>query len=114
MPTYVGPRHSRRNLCRESSSIPPMDAFAHDLRYALRTLARTPGFAALTIACLAIGIGVNSMMYSVVDAIVRPLPFADPASLVGIHSAHPANGIEFGNVAYPDFRDLKAQAQSLS
>jgi putative ABC transport system permease protein len=91
-----------------------MDTLLQDVRYGLRTLARNPGFAALTIICLAVGIGVNSMMYSVVDSIVRPLPFADPETLVAVHEAQPSNGIEFGGVSYEDLQDFRAQSRALS
>jgi len=56
-----------------------MDKLLQDVRYALRTLIQNPGFSALTILCLALGIGVNSTIFSVVDTVsIRPLPFTDP------------------------------------
>ena len=62
-----------------------MDTFLQDLRYAARTLVKNPGFAALTIACLALGIGVNSTIFSVVDTVaIRPLPVRDPDRLVSL------------------------------
>ncbi len=67
-----------------------------------RTLVKNPGFAALTIACLALGIGVNSTIFSVVDTVaIRPLPFRDPERLVALHTTHQANGIDRGGVSYP-------------
>src|SRR6478672_3122457 len=60
-----------------------MDALFQDVRYAARTLAKNPGFAALTIICLSLGIGINTTIFSVVDSIaIRPLPFRDPDRLV--------------------------------
>jgi len=91
-----------------------MDSFLQDLRYAIRTLVANPGFAALTILCLALGIGVNSMMYSVVDAIVRPLPFADPDALVAVHESNPANGVEFGDISYQNFVDYRTASRAFS
>src|SRR5215208_2690142 len=99
------------NLSHHGSSKGRMDSLLQDLRYAARTLAKNPGFAALTILCLSLGIGVNSMLYSVVDSVVRPLPFADPESLVTVHEAHPSSGVDFGDVSYQTLRDFKAEAR---
>ena len=92
-----------------------MDAFLQDLRYAARTLVKNPGFAALTIACLALGIGVNSTIFSIVDTVaIRPLPFRDPESLVSLDSTHRANGIDRGGVSFPDLRDWRARSRSFA
>ena len=92
-----------------------MDTLLQDLRYAFRNLVAQPGFATLMILCLALGIGVNSTIYSVVDTtFIRPLPFRDPAVLVSLHTMRPANGIERGGVSYPDFRDWKEQTHSFA
>ncbi len=64
-----------------------LESAAQDLRYALRQLRKTPGFTLTTVLTLAIGIGVNAAMFTVIDAtILRPVPFADPARLVVLHS----------------------------
>jgi hypothetical protein len=60
-----------------------MDALLQDLRYAFRTLIENPGFSVLTMACLALGIGVNSTIFSVVDTVaIRPMPFRDAHQLL--------------------------------
>ncbi|HMB81860.1 MAG TPA: ABC transporter permease, partial [Vicinamibacterales bacterium] len=90
-----------------------MDTFLQDLRYAVRTLVKNPGFAALTISCLALGIGVNSTIFSVVDTVaIRPLPFRDPDRLVSLSSTHQANGIDRGGVSFLDARDWRARTRS--
>src|SRR5471030_2656207 len=90
-----------------------MDTFLQDLRYAVRTLVKNPGFAALTISCLALGIGVNSTIFSVVDTVaIRPLPFRDPDRLVSLSSTHQANGIDRGGVSFLDALDWRARTRS--
>src|SRR5437588_1228713 len=90
-----------------------MDTLFQDLRYALRTLTSSPAFAALTVVCLALGIGVNSTMFSVVDTIdIRPLPFREPDSLVALFTTRPAGDIERGSVSYLDWQDWKARTHS--
>src|SRR6476661_7502068 len=92
-----------------------MDTFLQDLRYAVRTLVKNPGFAALTIACLALGIGVNSTIFSVVDTVaIRPLPFREPERLVSLHTTHQVNGIDRGAVSYLDVQDWKARTRSFA
>ena len=89
-----------------------MDTLFQDLRYAARTFINNPGFAALTVLCLALGIGVNSTIFSVVDTVaIRPLPFRDPDTLVGLYSTHQVNGIDRGNVSYRDLQDWKQRSR---
>ena len=90
-----------------------MDALVQDLRYASRNLLKNPGFAVLTIVCLAVGIGVNSTIFSVVDTVaLRPLPFKDPDALVALHTTQVTAGINRGAVSYLDFRDWSDQTRS--
>ncbi len=70
-----------------------MDTLVQDLRYAFRTLVRQPGFTAVAVLTLAIGIGANTAIYSVVDAtLLRALPFGDPDRLMKVSLATPARG----------------------
>src|SRR5262245_6734508 len=81
---------------------------APDFRQALRTLTKSPGFSALVVAVLAIGIGANTAIFSIVNGVVlRPLPFTDASRLVSV-DATIRNQPD--DLSYPDFLDLHAQA----
>lgn len=89
-----------------------MDRLLQDVRYAFRVLGRNPGFAAVIIATVALGIGTTTAIFSIVDTVVfKPLPFAAADRLVRIQS--PVLGTGHGDVAsYPDFVAWRAQSRS--
>ncbi|MGA3187388.1 MAG: ABC transporter permease, partial [Bryobacteraceae bacterium] len=81
------------------------------MRYALRTLLRSPGFAAAAVLTLGLGIGANTAIFSAVDAaLLRPLPFPHPDRLVKIWERHPIAGQAW--VAFPDYLDWRSQSNS--
>src|SRR5512134_2548675 len=89
------------------------DPLLQDLRYSLRWLRRSPGFAAVAILSLGIGIGFNTASFSVVDALLlRPLPVADPARLVDLYTSG-ADGDTYSTNSLPDIDDYRAQAAAL-
>src|SRR5882724_1040110 len=89
-----------------------MESFVQDLKYAVRGLAKNPGFAFISVVVLALGIGANTAIFSLVNAVLlRPLPFRDADKLVMVWESDQTHGVD-RNVASPpalfDWRDQKA------
>jgi predicted permease len=92
-----------------------MDDLRQDLRFAIRMLAKNPGFTAVAILCIAFGIGTNVTAFSVVSAILlRPYPFADPDRIVQIVMVNQRKEVRNGSVSYLDWMDFRSQVRSLS
>jgi MacB-like protein len=88
-----------------------METLFQDLRYSLRTLRRAPVFAVVAVLTLALGIGLNTAIFSVVNGVLlRPLPFRDPGSLVRLRHVHPEKAAEGGPFSPQDFEDLQGSA----
>jgi putative ABC transport system permease protein len=88
-----------------------LDDLAQDLRYAYRTLRKNPGFTLVAILTLALGIGVNTAVFSVIDSVIlRPLPFAHSERLVWLNGKFPLS--DLADVSPPDFLDYRAANQS--
>ncbi|HEX2162358.1 MAG TPA: ABC transporter permease [Thermoanaerobaculia bacterium] len=89
-----------------------VDLFA-DLRFAVRTFRRSPGFTAAALLTLMLGIGANAAMFGLVDGILlRPLPYPEPKELVRFYQASPGEGVEQATFSALDFEDWRRSARS--
>ena len=89
-----------------------MDSFLKDIRYGIRSLLKRPGFAAVAVITLALGIGANSAMFSVVNAVLlRPLSYPESDRIVLLEGVNPPQGITQSNMSIPDFADWQEQNQ---
>ena len=85
-----------------------------DVRYAVRSLLKNRGFTAIAVACLALGIGVNSTIFSVVDGVIlQPYPYPDADQIFVISSTNKKEGITRGGLSYADFKDLRDSSSTI-
>ena len=91
----------------------PYDSAMHDLRFALRLLYRNPGFTLVAVAALALGIGANTAIFSVVNSILlRPLPYRAPDRLVNLYEANLGRGWTHITTSGSTFMQWRDQAKS--
>ncbi|MGH9708926.1 MAG: ABC transporter permease, partial [Candidatus Acidiferrales bacterium] len=99
--------------CRDMRKVNWLQDLAQDIRYGLRMLRKTPGFTAVAILTLALGIGANTAIFSMVDALVlRPLPVERPGEVVFLTSARKGSGPGKA-FSYPDFADIQKQTAGI-
>ncbi|HJQ21531.1 MAG TPA: ABC transporter permease [Gemmatimonadaceae bacterium] len=84
------------------------DDFTQDIQYAFRALRRSPAFTAIAVLTLALGIGANTAIFSVVNGVLlRPLPYREPEHLVRLYTAFRGQGVDRYSVSQPEFMDYK-------
>jgi putative ABC transport system permease protein len=115
----IGDLTHHQEECRDMRNVSWIENLSQDLRYGLRTLRQAPGFAAVAILTLALGIGSNTAIFSVVQAaLLRPLPYAEPDRLITLGEVRREQevtdrlSLATWNDAYPDFLDWRAQSKS--
>ena len=98
---------------RDMWTFPSFEGFRQDIRYAFRTLRKSPGFTFVAMFALAVGIGGNTAIFSLVDAIrVSALPYPDPDRLVQLWGNVQRARLERRGASYPDYLDWRAQSNS--
>ncbi len=102
-----------KEQARSAWTLPRFETLIQDVRYGLRQLRRNPGFTAVAVLTLALGIGANTAIFSVVNGVLlNPMPFPEPNQLVALHASKP--NFEQGSISYPNFLDWQKQNHSFS
>lgn len=102
-----------REVSREMWGFVSVETIVQDIRFGARMLAKHKSFTAVAVLTLALGIGANTAIFSVVNAVLlRPLPFPDSERIVSLEGVNLSKGIADGNMSVPDFVEWQAQIQA--
>ena len=105
----LGAAEAIREDHHAEQSLPLIENLLFDLKYAVRMLGRSPGFAFIAIATMALGVGATTAIYSVIDAtLLHPLPYPNPAELVRIQDDLTGVGAQGVGISVPEWRDLES------
>jgi len=102
-----------KEVTREMWGWASLERLTQDLRFGLRMLAKSPGFTVVAILTLALGIGANTALFSVVNGVLlKPLPYPQPERLVWLAESKP--NFETGSISFPNFRDWQKENRTFS
>jgi predicted permease len=108
-----GGMEQARERCRESRGVSLIENLLQDLRYGLRILWKSPGFAAVAVIALALGTGANTAIFSVINAVLlRPLPYKDSERIVRIWNTFPPRGLSQLPLSEPEFLAYQNHSRS--
>src|SRR5438445_2312821 len=103
-----------KEKCRDARGTRWLEDLARDTRHTLRTFRQKPGFAAVAVTILALGIGATTVMFAVVNSVLlRPLPFAESDRLVTVLESMEQFG-EYKGLSNPDLADVRRESRSLA
>src|SRR5688572_2262761 len=109
----LGGIESMKEAYRDQRGLPTLETLWQDVRYGMRMLRKNPGFTAVAVLTLALGIGANTAIFSVVNAVLlRPLPYPEPSQLVQLRVER--SGKPNAEIGSATFVEVKAQSQSLA
>jgi putative ABC transport system permease protein len=105
----------KKEECRDMRRLNFIETLLQDLRYAVRSFGKSPGFTAVAILTLTLGIGASLAILTVVNSVLlRPLPFPDADRLVVLFATSPNRGVYQDSTSFPDFLDWKTQSQAFA
>ena len=109
----LGGAEQTRQAHRERRTLPSFEELAQDVTYSVRVLRKNPAFSVVTILTLALGIGANTALFSIVNSVLlNPLPYPHPDELLAVHESK-AN-LTQGSISYPNFVTGSATTKTLA